>query len=80
MVACGCPGGRNGNTEASTTRSLFVPNTRARESTTAPALGEIPILPTTQKVSEQPSKRTPQPLEGTYKYKQHEIPGWQSPV
>lgn len=46
IVACGCPGGKRGNADASTTLNDSTPITRALESTTAFGSLGFPILPT----------------------------------
>ena len=52
--ACVCPGGRNGKTEISTSRSPLTPNTFPFESTTASASPALPIAPV-RLFSENPS-------------------------
>lgn len=42
---CGCPGGKNGNEDASTTLRPCTPYTRAFESMTAIELSRVPIAP-----------------------------------
>ena len=45
ITDCGCPGGRNGNEDASTTLRPRTPYTRACESITAIALSRVPMAP-----------------------------------
>lgn len=68
IVACGCPGGKRGNADASTTLNAFTPITLAFESTTASGSFDLPILPAL--VSTQDTMATW--ASNAYKYKKHD--------